>query len=164
MVSAFWLSTQALEKSAQVIPYARHGPRLCRVWVPAEAGKVTFSNLAAATSARPAQIQPSGIDAGDAPRHCRGNGDPATMKLRARGPSVVLAGIAAVVGLAAAGGPVAGAAPAASAGRAPLAARVAPASAPPTPRSQARASDRSPAQASAPSPAKAPPDSRGKAS
>src|SRR5260370_23872292 len=107
MVSAFWLSTQALEKSAQVIPYARHGPRLCRVWVPAEAGKVTFSNFAAPTSARPAQIQPSGIDAGGAPRHCRGDGDPATMKLRAPRPSVVLARVAALGRLAAPGGAVA---------------------------------------------------------
>jgi D-alanyl-D-alanine carboxypeptidase (penicillin-binding protein 5/6) len=40
------------------------------------------------------------------------------VKLRARGPAVVVTGIAAVVGLAVAGGPLAGAAPAASAGRA----------------------------------------------
>jgi len=40
------------------------------------------------------------------------------VKLRARGPAVVVTGIAAVVGLAVAGGPVAGAAPAASAGSA----------------------------------------------
>ena len=86
------------------------------------------------------------------------------MKLRARGPSVVLTGIAAVVGLAAAGGPVAGAAPAASAGRAHVVAGVAAASAPPTANSKARASDRSRANASDQSLAKARDDSGAKAS
>src|SRR6266581_3240569 len=108
--SKFW---QSLRRSSH---YAHHGPRLCRVCVQAQVGKVTLGDSAVPKSKGVAGHSRTGSIPGTG---CPARGDRA-VKLSARGSAVVMTGLAAGVGqavvisLATPVGPTAGAAPAAA--------------------------------------------------